>query len=455
MQEKGYDAMSDELHEILENTEYEIVHNADKQQAVIQSMLDNVVSMYSSAYGKINEIIHNTGWVGSTDFNTNQSNLSNQAGASNQVSNATQHQSNVSSTGTAQSTVTSPINNNDSFNQKFEQEIIQDPNTTNRPVAELKLSAKSVTLEEGKSTSISVQIRPTDAKNKTLEWKSSNVKIATVSSGKIKAVKPGSCQITASTTDGSGISASVGVTVTKKPDPPKPLPKPSSSSNSNGSGDGVPRIGDAVTFASGRYYYDSQGVNPSGNKYQGQTVYITNINTRSWANKPYHISRGTSLGNGDLGWVTLDQLRGYNKGTKRVPKDGLAIFDETAGGKSDPGSEVIVTKYGTLKQFNAGDRVFANEQVQRLWDISNGENPFDYVRPTTPPVYIPNVVPTHNTQNMELHIDKLLTIEGGTITKDSIPDIEKAIKSNIPMIKKEVSNLMYRDARMSGVRKVR
>ena len=461
MQEKGYDAMSDELDEILKNTEYEIIHNSEKQQSVIQSMLQNVVNMYSSAYGKINEIIHNTGWVGSTDFNSNQSSLGTQEGAGNQVSNATQHQSNVGSTSTAQGTVTSPINNNDSFNQKFEQEIYKDPNTKNRPVAELKLSAKSITLEEGKSTSVSVQIRPTDAKNKKLTWKTSNKSVATVSNGTIKAVRPGSCQITASTTDGSGISASVGVTVTKKPDPPKPAPV-QQTSNNNG-GDGVPRVGDAVTFTSGRYYYDSEGVNPSGNQMLGQTVYITKINNASWATKPYHISRGSSLGNSDLGWVTLDQLRGYNSGARKLPKDELALFDEDKNGKSDPGSEVIITKHGTLKQFSAGDTIFNNEQVRKLWEATRGDGipfvPQGFTRPENifdkllQNVNLPDIKEGDN--NVNVHFDSLLTIEGGTITKNAIPDIEGAIKKSIPMIAKGVSNHMYKDAVRSGVRRKR
>lgn len=57
---------------------------------------------------------------------------------------------------------------------------------------------------------------------------------------------------------------------------------------------------------------------------------------------------------------------GYRKGTKsatagihRTDEDGL-------------GSEVIVTKYGTLRQLEAGDTVFSKEQVQKLWDMSKG-----------------------------------------------------------------------------------
>lgn len=75
-------------------------------------------------------------------------------------------------------------------------------NTTNRPVAELTVSKSSVSIEEGKSTSVSTKIRPNDAANKKLSWKSSNTAIATVSNGTISGKKPGSCQVTVSTTDG-------------------------------------------------------------------------------------------------------------------------------------------------------------------------------------------------------------------------------------------------------------
>lgn len=57
---------------------------------------------------------------------------------------------------------------------------------------------------------------------------------------------------------------------------------------------------------------------------------------------------------------------GYRKGTKSATS-GVHIYDE-----DNPGSEVIVTKYGTLRQFDSGDTVFSKEQVQKLWDMSKG-----------------------------------------------------------------------------------
>ena len=85
-----------------------------------------------------------------------------------------------------------------------------------------------------------------------------------------------------------------------------------SESYNNGGGDGVARVGDRVTFDSGWYYYDSNGTRPAGHQYQGKQVYITN--TAPGRAKPYHVSTGPRLGNGDLGWLTLEQLRGYKTG---------------------------------------------------------------------------------------------------------------------------------------------
>ena len=111
-----------------------------------------------------------------------------------------------------------------------------------------------------------------------------------------------------------------------------PTPAPSTPSTSDtstsGTGDGTPTVGDAVTFTNGRYYYSSDGISPSGKKNLGGTVYITKINTKSWATKPYHISTGSTLGNGDLGWVSLDQLKGYRTGGL-VDETGLAMLHGT------------------------------------------------------------------------------------------------------------------------------
>ena len=93
MQEQGYTQMSEDLSNLLEDTEYEISHNADKQLEIINSMLDKEVASYEAAYAKINSIIRETGFNGSSDFRNEQKELSSQQGAQNQKNEATQSQS--------------------------------------------------------------------------------------------------------------------------------------------------------------------------------------------------------------------------------------------------------------------------------------------------------------------------------------------------------------------------
>ena len=113
---------------------------------------------------------------------------------------------------------------------------------------------------------------------------------------------------------------------------PKPAPAPTPPKQNTSGGDGVPRVGDAVTYTSGNYYYSSSGVSPLGNMHRGGRVYITKINNASWATKPYHISTGSTLGNGDLGWVSLSQLVGYKTGGL-VDDTGVAMLH---GSKQHP-----------------------------------------------------------------------------------------------------------------------
>lgn len=414
----GFDKISSDLDTILEDTEYAITHNADKQQSVISSMLNSVVGMYEDAYGKINSIINNTGWIGSNAFDSNQQQLGTQSGAQSQTNSAL---GNVSASGTANGINSSGVKDNSATNSQIESEIMQKEDITNRKVAELKVSPTAVTLEEGKSTSVTTSVRPTDAKKKQLSWNSSNTGVATVSNGTIRAVKPGTCIITVSTTDGSNIVQSIGVTVTKKPEPPKPAPKPATSTatntpvNKNG-GDGVPRVGDLVKFDNGRYYYSPDGASPTGNKKLGQKVYITKINPGSA--KPYHISKGNKLGNGDLGWLRLDQLKGYRRGKNWFKKDEYAFTHN---------NEVIVSKDGgILRQLKQGDSVFTEKQSDNLqnWAKINPQMMFgaNFTKMSTPNVS--NIVNKVQPIHVENHYDSLLTVNGN-VDKDVFPGVKK------------------------------
>ena len=449
MQEQGYDGLSSDLEKMLEDTQYEITHNADKQQEVISNMLNNVVNMYANAYDKINSIIANTGFVGSSGFNTNQGQLGSQSGAVSQNNQATQHQSNVKPSGSASSTVTKPIENDKNYHDKVEQELDKKPNTDNRLVAEVKLSTTSITLEEGKSTRISCTVRPNDAKNKSILWDTSDTRIISVSdSGTITALRPGSCLVTAATLDGSGIKVSAGVTVTKKPEPPKPQPQAPSVSTGSG-GDGKPNVGDAVTFVSGRYYYSSDGNSPSGNQMLGQTVYIGHINNKPWATRPYAIYRDKAFKQG-LGWVTLDQIKGYKKGTKSVPKDGIAWTQEGSSGKSKP--ELIVRKKdgAIITDVHRGDAIIPNNLTENLFEwgaLSPKQMLGDMMmKPVMPMI---NNKPELNVVN---NYDSLIRVDGN-VDNNVLTELKHYEKEFLNKSRDYTMNYFNRELRKGGFRK--
>lgn len=452
MQSQGFDKLSSDLQETFDNTEYEISHNADKQLEIINSMLDKAVSSYQEAYGKINSIIKNTGWVGSTDFNTAQSDLSTETGVKNQNSNASQSQSsaNKNPSSTASGTKTDPINSNSKVNSDLADQLVKPEDTTNRKVSELKVSPTSTTLEEGKSTSITATIRPNDAANKTLAWKSSNESIATVSNGTVKAKKPGSCTITATTTDGSGLSAKVSIKVNAKPKPPKPQPKPQPAKTG---GDGIPRVGDVVTFT-GSYYNDSWGMSPKGSRFSGQpgAVVIDSYTAREYGGNgrttgdfKIHIKSAHDPNYSDLGWVRLSQISGYEKGTDRIHGDQLVWTNENKDTKHHGVSELIYRKKdgAVLTPVQDGDSILPADFVSNLAALSAIDpREFGMNVSTTP-----NLVQTNIPQNIsnvgnvtvKNHYDSLLTVEGN-VDRDALPGLQKILEKSYTYTTKKLAD---------------
>ena len=84
------------------------------------------------------------------------------------------------------------------------------------PVTGVSLNKTSLTLTEGDSYRLVATVKPSNATNKNVTWKSSNPKVATVdSNGKVKALKVGTTTITVATKDG-GYTAKVTITVKAK-----------------------------------------------------------------------------------------------------------------------------------------------------------------------------------------------------------------------------------------------
>ncbi len=89
-------------------------------------------------------------------------------------------------------------------------------------VANITLDETLLSLQKGDTHTLTATVMPVDAENKTVAWESSNEAVATVSTdGLVTAVAEGSCVVTCSAVDGSGVYAECQVTVTSgtTPDP--------------------------------------------------------------------------------------------------------------------------------------------------------------------------------------------------------------------------------------------
>lgn len=84
-----------------------------------------------------------------------------------------------------------------------------------KPVAVtgVTLNKSSISLKIGESATLTAAVKPSNADNKGVTWKSSDSSVATVSNGKITAVATGTATITVTTNDG-GYTATCDVTVT-------------------------------------------------------------------------------------------------------------------------------------------------------------------------------------------------------------------------------------------------
>lgn len=431
---QGYDSLSDDLNEALQSTLDEITYNADKQEEVVSNMLQNIVGQYETAYGKINQIIANTGLVPSDQFQQVIDNIGTQQGAQDQVNDSNTNAPDYDpsdftniNTGGIQS------GSNQANNDKIQSEIEKEPNIDNRPVAQITLKPTSLSLQEGKSSTIKATIRPTDAANKSVKWSSSNTKVATVSNGVVKAVKAGSAKITCTAQDGSGISASCSVTVTAKPKPTKP-------SASISGGDGKPRVGDKATLT-GWYYYDSYGKSPAGNRYSGvkNGVVIDAYsaskyggNGRNTGGFDVHI-RSADGKYGDLGWVKLSQLKGYATGTKGITNSvEIARVDEL-------GKELRIKRGGDIyEMFRYGDSVIPKHMTDNLFTLADHTNEIMKT--------INSVDRNGGEITVNNNYESLLTVNGN-IDKDIFPGVKKMCEEAYRYTAKEFK----KDARYMGI----
>ena len=89
------------------------------------------------------------------------------------------------------------------------------PPPTTIAVTGVSISKSTLPLTEGDSETLTATVSPSNATNKAVNWSSSDAGVASVSDGKVTALKPGTTTITVSTADG-GKTATCAVTVEAK-----------------------------------------------------------------------------------------------------------------------------------------------------------------------------------------------------------------------------------------------
>jgi hypothetical protein len=135
----------------------------------------------------------------------------------------------------------------------------------------------------------------------------------------------------------------------------------SSSGNTSGGGDGNPRVGDIVTFT-GKYYYDSWGQTPAGSLYSGVAggVVIDSYSASQYGGNAkqtgsYDVHIKSADGRyGDLGWVNLSQLSGY----------------DTGGYTGDWSDGITDAKNGKLAILHQKELVLNAEQTEHILEVS-------------------------------------------------------------------------------------
>ncbi len=417
--DEGYDALSKQLDENLNDTLEELTHNADKQQQVVADMLNSIVSMYGQAYGKIQQIIRDTGFTGGAGFQQNTDALGSASGAQDQVTAGNAHQGTIRPSDAVSGVNTGSINDTPSHGAILD-DIRNTPDIHNRLVAQITLSAASLSLAQGKSAAVSAQVRPTDAANKSLTWTSSDPSVATASGGKITALKAGSATILCRASDGGGAAASLTVRVTAAP-----AQTGTGSTSSKGTG-GIP-------FIPKKSYYPKHKLN-TNTSIVDRLAYHDYDPSSSARRKLYEYWGGQGYYSGTAAqnaWL-LSKMKsaGYRKGSKSVPTTGRDFVH---------GGEIVIRKTdgGMLLPLKRGDGVIPGGLTENLWNLAERapellQNPGIHLAPLSGASIVSNY---HDNKRTEFHFD--INIEGNA--DDHLID---ELKSILPALSKDLTKIV-------------
>lgn len=214
---------------------------------------------------------------------------------------------------------------------------------TDVSVTGVTLSQTTLTLEVGKTATLTATVAPGDATNKEVTWTSSNASIATVNAGKVTAIAAGSATITVTTKDGSK-TATCAVTV-------------------NGGATEEEKV--TVTFGSETWTAThTQGYDRSD---QGAYIFWAGVGEIDFTNYPYMRLAGPNT----IGSSTYDgngYFFDYFETTYLTNQDGTAIY----GDWTVQSGTVNVTKFGSGKVSGTGNAVMYDDYD---YSVNGNQNP--------------------------------------------------------------------------------
>lgn len=187
-------------------------------------------------------------------------------------------------------------------------------------------------------------------------------------------------------------------------------------------GNGKPEVGDIVTYT-GSYYFSAWQVTPVGSYFSGQPNAVEidrDVSNYSGVSKPYHIKKaGSKPGEpwSDMGWVSIDQLKGYWTGTQSVDKDRFALVNER-------GLETIVRPDGSILTPLARQSMVVDAQAtDNMWRMLKDPEKFmSTVLKDT------NIVNTNNTGDINNDISITIPISNVSDFEDLMRQIQSSDK---------------------------
>ena len=252
------------------------------------------------------------------------------------------------------------------------------------PVSGVALNTTTVSLEVGKTTTLTATVAPNDAANKRVTWTSSDTSVAMVApDGTVTAVKAGTAAITATAADGSGKSATCTVTVTGDTTPSQPGGSTGGSSGGSSSGGGGGSSSTTPTKPETATKPDGTKVEtvtkPDGTKVEtttGKDGSVTKTETKT-ETKP----DGTKAETKSETVINKDGSKVESETRTETKKDGTVTESKTEtitskdGTKSETKSETKTDKNGVTSGTETTKTTTANGSTgMTVTTIENGES---------------------------------------------------------------------------------